>query len=276
MSIEGYIVSEMKKVAKLHNLPEDILENSIKLFKMLHQEGFVIGHDSINIAKACLYYMAKLDPSCPAISLQGFAEGDSRTKRKIWIEYSRILTEKGIQPQVCTMRPKIFVKSFGQKIGFRKEALDFALKLADDSVKKKAHMGRSPSAWAAACLYSASLKFGEGITGEEITEVSGVTETSIRNTRKNSFFLRLKYFNEAPQFVTSESLRTLIHKLLLNYPEGIQLSQLRQALRCSFANELKGFMIPASKLYIITEYLESEGLIKRTSISSNDYLIQLK
>jgi len=281
MPIDKGIYIEMEKVIKSLNLPSGILETSGELIKKLYQERSFKGQSILAIAMACIYYMIKLDPSCPAITIHEFAGQTSVTRKKIYHYYSKIVDKFGIQPQVCTIRPTIFVKSFGQKIGFRKEVLDFAVNLAEDSVNKKTYVGKSPSVWASACLYIASVKFGEGITQEEIAEGSGVNQVSIRNAFKEStFFSKVTRSIEAPQLVPGELLKKLICKLLSVDSNGIQLIHLRQALRCSFAEELKGFFISVKKLDDVLIDLEFEGIVKRIFMYTDnqffDYLIKLR
>jgi transcription initiation factor TFIIIB Brf1 subunit/transcription initiation factor TFIIB len=264
IEIDKKIVVEMEKTAKALNLPEDILQTAIEFFKTLHQEGFVKSRSAVGIAMACLYYTIKLDPSCPAITLKEFTDKTPCLQKEISRFYRKMVEKFGMQPQVCTLRPIIFVKAFGKKIGFRKESLEYAVKLAEDSVEEKAYMGKNPAVWASACLYAASLKFQEGITQDEITHVTNCQQVSMRKILKeHPFFSRIKFFVTAPKMANRELLKKLIQKLPSIYPQGIPVAHLRQALRCSFAEDLKGYFMPTSEPYKVVEDLEIEGLAKR-------------
>ena len=266
--IDKKIVVEIEKTTKALNLPEDIIQTAIELFKTLHQEGFVRGRSAISIAMACLYYIVKIDPACPGVSLKNFTEKTPSVQKEIYRYYSKIVEKFGMQPQVCTIRPMIYVKSFGQKLGFSEKALEKTIKLSEEIVKEKVHLGKSPIIVAATCLYIVSHICQERKTLSEIAKICGTNETGIRNFLQEPFFENKGFkklikttYEPVDTNVLKRLAREFLDKIQIEQ-SGIPLYQLKLKLRLSFPQELKNLSVRFDRLEEILDELESEGLIK--------------
>jgi transcription initiation factor TFIIIB Brf1 subunit/transcription initiation factor TFIIB len=263
--IEKKAIAEIEKMARKQNLPEDIATSAIELFKSLHKGGFVRSRSSICVARACLYYIAKLDPSCPAVNLRNFANEGPCSQKKIFHYYAKIVEKFGMQPQVCTIRPTIYVKSFGQKLGFSEGTLKKAIELSEEIVKEKIHIGKSPIIVAAACLYIASHICKERRTLFEIADISGITEPGIKRFLKEPFFKDLREcVRPVNQPVGKNILQKFIRELLGKIdikPDGMPVYQFRRELRLHFSKELAGLTIGFVQFIEILEELKNEGLI---------------
>jgi transcription initiation factor TFIIIB Brf1 subunit/transcription initiation factor TFIIB len=263
--IEKRAIAEIETRAKKLNLPEDIAPSAIELFKSLRKEGFVRSRSSICIAMACLYYLIKLDPTCPAITLKSFAYESPCLQKEIYRLYTKIVEKFGMQPQVCTIRPTIYVKSFGQKLGFSEMTLEKAIKLSEEMVKEKIHIGKSPIVPAATCLYIVSHICKERKTLSEIAEICGTNEPSIRNFLKEPFFRDLRQsIKPIQQPVDKDILRKFVRELLEKIhieQEGMPVYRFRVELRIFFAKELTGLTIWFDQLEEILKELKREGLI---------------
>jgi transcription initiation factor TFIIIB Brf1 subunit/transcription initiation factor TFIIB len=256
-------IAEMERVANSLDLSKNIIEKAKELSRSLQREGFATGRSCLGLALAALYYEIKQDPSCLPISLRDLSTKTSCSRKEIWQIYRKIVEKRGSLPRICTIRPIIFVKEFGKKLGFSKRALAAAIRLAEEMVREKIHLGKNPVVLAATCLYAANLEFKEGRTQDEIVEVSGIEKISIRKTLKLPFFAeKVKGLQYMPGFISKEILSKLIPKLPKIKPEGILFSQLRSELRRSFPNELKGFAIPISRLYWAIRDLKVRKLVR--------------
>ncbi len=263
----GLAVAEMEKVAEQLALSKDIVEEAKELLKSLWQGRFVRRRSYLLVALGCLYYQIKREPTCLAISFRRFAEVIPFTQKEIFRVYIKIVKKEGIPAQICTLRPTIFVKEFGKKMGFSKRALARAIRLAEEMVKERVHLGKNPIALATTCLYVASLEFKEGITQSEISEACGIEETgvTIRNTLGIPFFAeKVRDLRYQIRSVSEEVLLELVLKLLAIKQRGIPFSQLRQSLRCSFPNKLRGFSVPYERLNRAIRRLISKDLITAT------------
>lgn len=259
------VIVEIEKVARQLDLPQNIVKEAKELLFSLQKKGFIAGRSYITVALASLYYTMKRDPSCPAISLQNFAEVTPCTTGDIRRPYNKISREEGNLPHVCTLRPTIFVRKFGKEIGLSKEALNKAIEFAREMVRKRAHLGKQPVTLAATCLYVANLVSEEGITQGEITDVCNTAESGIRTALKYPFFVEKRIEYKRPRSVSEEVLFELIQKLLTRpqiNQQGIPFYQLRRNLRCSFSDELRGFSIPINRLHGAVRALKKQSLVK--------------
>lgn len=257
-------IAEMEKVAKKLGLPENIVKEAKELFSSLCQEGFVRGRPFLVVALTALYYKMRRDPSCPAITLQDFAKETPCNAKKIRRLYNKILAKEGSLPQVCTLRPTIFVRAFGKKIGFTQKTLDNATELAKEMVRKRVHLGRSPQVSAAACLYAANRLSREEKSQEEIGDECGISTHALRNVLSHPFFVEKGLTRYKESAVSGNVLQELIPKLLAKLSidqQRIPFYQLKPSLRHSFSDELRGFYIPSDRLYRILRELEAKNVI---------------
>ena len=195
------VIDDFRKWAnseKMMELPSEIINEAIELFKTLQKDKFNLGILTMINAYACLFYIIKTDPSCPAISPRQFIEALPedveryyiRNPKLIFKAYRKIVRKYGISPQTCTLRPLIFVKKFGPMLGFDKDILQKATDLAEEMVREKAHQGRSPIVSAAACLAVIDFQIGKKRNRKEIAEICGVSDTAIKGVLHIPFFAK--------------------------------------------------------------------------------------
>jgi len=267
-TVDNKAIVEIETMAKKLNLPEDIAASAIELFKSLRKEGFVRGRSSVCIALACLYYLTKLDPSCPAVTLKSFANESPCSQKEIFRFYKKIVEKFGMQPQVCTIRPTIYVKSFGQKLGFSEGALKKAIGLSEEMVKEKVHIGKNPVIVAAACLYVVSHICKERKTQAEIAEMCRTSAASIQDFLQQPFFEKKGFkelikttYEPVEMDVLKKLVREFLDKIQIGQ-RGIPIYQLKLKLRLSFPQELKNLSVHFDRLEDVLDELENEGLIK--------------
>lgn len=184
-------IAEDKLVETLHNLIEqygselDVSDSSIELAKSLieqyrNQLGNLKGKVLELLAASCLYCGAKVSgfPLQPS----DFADiGGTIVSRKGMLRQSKdIASTVGVDPSA-------FFKT-DQYADRYCEELD-----ASDAIKRRTHSilditdeeglssGKSPSGWAAAAVYNASLDVGEKYTQREVSKVADTSQVTIRN-----------------------------------------------------------------------------------------------
>jgi len=260
----------MERVVEKLALSKNIIKEAEKLLRSLCKEGFCRYRSYILVGLGCLYYQIKRDPNCLAISLQKFIKATSYTRKEICKIYNQIVAKKGIPAQICTIRPTIYVKKFGEKLGLSKRALAYAIRLSEEMIKRKIHLGKNPLSLAATCLYIANLRFNEGRTQGEISEVFNIEETgmTIRKISKLPFFVeKMKDIEYGTlKIINKEILSELIPKLFKKpqFKQGILFVQLRRNLRYFFPEETKGYAIPYGRLNEIVRGLDLDGILKLT------------
>lgn len=265
-------IVEMKKVAmseKLMELPLEIIEEAVELFKSLQEDGFKTGYSSVIDAFSCLLYIIKTDPSCPAISFKQFTEALSTNDelqplydpKKIFRAYRKIVGKVGIQPRTCAIRPTIFVTKFGKKMGFDEALLEKTLHLTEEAINAKVHIGKSPLTVAAAFLAVIDFQYGKKRDRREIAEICGVTDAAISNVLALPFFAG-RIPRKEVKYVSKTVLLRLLRKLIktsLNEEEPMPISSLKRRLRLSLPDELKNHQIGWKEFSSALKTLISEG-----------------
>lgn len=77
--------------------------------------------------------------------------------------------------------PKEYVPRFSSDLGVSEEVKMKAKEIIDESAEQGLLSGKSPTGFAAAAIYAASLLCNEKKTQREVAEVAQVTEVTIRN-----------------------------------------------------------------------------------------------
>jgi len=278
-------IAEMEKVArseKLMEIPWEIIGETRQFFESIYQEGFHTGYPAAITAFACLYFVIKTDPSCPAISFNQFKEAiedgviPRYDPKKIFRTYQKIVEKYGIAPQRCTVRPTIFAKKFGLMMGFDNATLEKAVALAEEMIEERVHQGKSPIVSAAACLAVIDAQFGKKRNRKEIAELCGVTDEAIGKTLDIPFFKK-RLPREKPKAVRKDILKKLLREFLLglkSYQDPLYLNSLKHKFRLSFFKELQGLYIDWKYWILALEELSSEGLITLRFTQSCEALVR--
>ena len=77
--------------------------------------------------------------------------------------------------------PKQYVPRFASKLDVSTEVKQQATDVIDIGVEEGLHSGRSPTGFAAAAIYVASLLCNEKVTQEQVADAANVTEVTVRN-----------------------------------------------------------------------------------------------
>ena len=178
-------VCEMKRIAERLNVPQNIIEEAITLFRSLCEEGMVrfVREVYFSTDIAALYYTLKRNHF--VVPFRRFCKAVSVRERYLLRTYRNIVSIKGIPPQPS---PIAMIKEIGEKMGLGKNTIARAIELYDEIVKERAFSSKSPFVLAAACLYYANIEFEEGITKKRIAEEFGIATASIVNVLRKSFF----------------------------------------------------------------------------------------
>lgn len=85
--------------------------------------------------------------------------------------------------------PGPFITEYRDKLGFSSEVEETAFEIFRVCEDEGLHSGKSPSGFAAGAVYAASKLLDESITQAELSEVSNVSEVTIRNRYKSQIAL---------------------------------------------------------------------------------------
>ena len=117
-----------------------------------------------------------------AIIYREIAIASNVSKKQVGKTYRFLSRELNIKLKPTS--PSDYISRFASKLGLSGEVQAKAIEIINKAVKAGLSSGKGPTGVAAAALYIASLLLGERKTQKEVSEISGVTEVTIRNRYK--------------------------------------------------------------------------------------------
>lgn len=140
-------------------------------------EDLIRGRSIEGVATSCLYAACR-QGDIPR-SLEEVTDISRVEKKEIGRTYRYIAHELSLE--VDPTDPKKYVPRFCSELGSSKAVQSKAREIIDTSTEQGLLSGKSPTGFAAAAIYAASILCDEKKTQREIAEVAQVTEMTIRN-----------------------------------------------------------------------------------------------
>lgn len=172
-----FALSEIDRMASALGLPESIRETASVIYRRALEEDLIRGRSIEGVATASLYAACRSD-SKPR-SLEEVADVSRVERKEIGRTYRYISSELDIE--VRPIDPKKFVPRFTSELELSEKVSTKAKEIIDKTAEKGLLSGKSPTGFAAAAIYAASLLCNEKRTQKEVAEVAQVTEVTIRN-----------------------------------------------------------------------------------------------
>lgn len=173
-------LGELRRLSSFLNLPTSIEEEAGKIYTEAVQKNLVRGR-SIESVVAGVVYAACRRQNIPR-TLDEIAEASGIDKKEIGRSYRYITRELRIK--ILPSNPVDYISRFASVLGYGPETQSKAIEILSQALSLELTSGRGPIGIAAAALYIAGLLEGERRTQRDISEVSGVTEVTIRNRYK--------------------------------------------------------------------------------------------
>ncbi|KXA90606.1 transcription initiation factor IIB [candidate division MSBL1 archaeon SCGC-AAA259I07] len=173
-------LSEMNRMSSQLGLKRNLQEIASKIYREAAKEGLIRGRSIEGVASAVLYAACR-EAQIPR-TLEEIAEVSRVDLGEVSRTYRFIAREPDIHLPVTD--PARYVARFGSKLDISGEVRVEAMRIIRRAQEKKLTSGKSPTGIAAAAIYIAALKCGEGRTQREVSEVADVTEVTIRNRYK--------------------------------------------------------------------------------------------
>lgn len=172
-----FALSEIDRMASALGVPRDVREVASVLYRRALEKDLIRGRSIEGVASACLYAACRTK-NIPR-SLEEI-ETVSRVERKeIGRTYRYISQELGLKME--PVDPKQYVPRYCAELNLS-EAVQIKSKEIIEKTKEAGLLsGKSPTGFAAAAIYAASLLCNEKRTQREVAEVANVTEVTIRN-----------------------------------------------------------------------------------------------
>lgn len=172
-----FALSEIDRMCSSLGLPENVKEMASVLYRKALDEDLIRGRSVEAVAGSAIYISSK-DLGIPR-SLDEVAKVSRIEEKEIGRTKRHISRELNLEVEPSD--PKNFVPRFCSQLDLSQEVEGISKKIIDAAVDEGLLSGKSPTGFAAAAIYTASVLNNEKRTQRELAEVAGVTEVTIRN-----------------------------------------------------------------------------------------------
>jgi transcription initiation factor TFIIB len=172
-----FALSEIDRMASALGVPRSVREVASVIYRRALNEDLIRGRSIEGVATAALYAACRQE-GIPR-SLDEVAEVSRVPQKEIGRTYRYISQELGLE--LRPVDPKQFVPRFASSLELSEEVQAKATEIIDVSAEQGLLSGKSPTGFAAAAIYAASLLCNEKKTQREVADVAQVTEVTIRN-----------------------------------------------------------------------------------------------
>ncbi|OYR66327.1 transcription initiation factor IIB 3 [Halorubrum ezzemoulense] len=179
-------VREVASVIYRRALNEDLIRGrsiegvstaALVIYRRALNEDLIRGRSIEGVSTAALYAACRQE-GIPR-SLDEVADVSRVPQKEIGRTYRYISQELGLE--LKPVDPKQFVPRFASALQLSEEVQSKATEIIDVSAEQGLLSGKSPTGFAAAAIYAASLLCNEKKTQREVADVAQVTEVTIRN-----------------------------------------------------------------------------------------------
>ncbi|MFC4450027.1 transcription initiation factor IIB [Halorussus aquaticus] len=170
-------LGEIDRMASALGLPDNVRETASVIYRRALDEDLLPGRSIEGVATSALYAAAR-KAGTPR-SLDEITNVSRVEKDEIARTYRYVVRELNLQIQPAD--PKSYVPRFVSDLGVSEEVERRARDLLDTATEKGIHSGKSPVGLAAAAVYAAALLSNEKVTQSEVSDVSDISEVTIRN-----------------------------------------------------------------------------------------------
>ena len=172
-----FALSEIDRMASALGVPRDVREVASVIYRKALKMDLIRGRSIEGVATACLYAACR-SKSIPR-SLEEIAEVSRVNRKEIGRTYRYVSQELGLEME--PVDPKQYIPRYCSNLGLSEDVEAKAKEIVDKTANQGLLSGKSPTGFAAAAIYAASLLCNEKRTQREVAEVAQVTEVTIRN-----------------------------------------------------------------------------------------------
>ena len=172
-----FALSEADRMASGLGVPRSVREVASVIYRRALNEDLIRGRSIEGVATATLYAACRKE-GIPR-SLEEVTAVSRVEQKEIGRTYRYISKELGLEME--PVDPKQYVPRFCSELDLPEEVQVKATEIIDTSAEAGLLSGKSPTGFAAAAIYAASLLCNEKKTQREVSDVAQVTEVTIRN-----------------------------------------------------------------------------------------------
>lgn len=175
-----FALSEIDRMASALRLPINIREAASMLYRKAMKKHLIRGRSIEGITSAILYVTCR-QYGVPR-TLEEVRDVSRVGQKEISRAYRFLLRELDLK--VTPASPIDFVPRFCSQLDLSGEIRSKAVEIIKKASEAELTNGRGPIGIAAAAIYIAAILSGEHRTQKEVSDVTGVTEVTIRNRYK--------------------------------------------------------------------------------------------
>ncbi|MDY6764916.1 MAG: transcription initiation factor IIB [Halobacteria archaeon] len=172
-----FALGEIDRMASALNVPESTREIASMIYRRALDENLLPGR-SIEAVSASALYAACRQENIPR-SLDEIAEVSRVDKQEVARTYRYIARQLNLE--IAPTDPAEFVPRFASELNLSEEVQQRAIEIIEETAEKGLLSGKSPTGYAAAAIYLASILCNDKRTQKEVAEAANVTEVTIRN-----------------------------------------------------------------------------------------------
>jgi len=172
-----FALSEIDRMASALGVPRSVREVASVIYRRALDDDLIRGRSIEGVATAALYAACRQE-DIPR-SLEEVSDVSRVEQKEIGRTYRYISQELGLKME--PVDPKKYVPRFCSSLELSEEVQTKANEIIDVTAEQGLLSGKSPTGYAAAAIYAASLLCNEKKTQREVADVAQVTEVTIRN-----------------------------------------------------------------------------------------------
>jgi transcription initiation factor TFIIB len=172
-----FALSETDRMASAMGVPRSVREVASVIYRRALDEDLIRGRSIEGVATSTLYAACRME-GIPR-SLEEVAAVSRVERKEIGRTYRYVSQELNLEME--PVDPKQYVPRFCSELDLSEEVQNKAKEIIDTTTEMGMLSGKSPTGYAAAAIYAASLLCNEKQTQREVADVAQVTEVTIRN-----------------------------------------------------------------------------------------------
>jgi transcription initiation factor TFIIB len=172
-----FALSEIDRMSSALGVPRSVREVACVIYRRALKEDLIRGRSIEGVATSALYAACR-NEGIPR-SLSEVAAVSRVDRKEIGRTYRYVAQELGLEMK--PVDPAKYVPRFCSGLGLNEEVQAKATEIIQVTTEKGLLSGKSPTGFAAAAIYAASLLCNEKKTQREVADVAQVTEVTIRN-----------------------------------------------------------------------------------------------
>uniref|UniRef100_A0A8A2VBU3 Transcription initiation factor IIB n=1 Tax=Haloterrigena alkaliphila TaxID=2816475 RepID=A0A8A2VBU3_9EURY len=172
-----FALSEIDRMASALGVPSSVREVASVIYRRALKEDLIRGRSIEGVATSALYAACRKE-GIPR-SLEEISEVSRVERTEIGRTY-RYLSQE-LELEMRPVDPKKYVPRFCSELELSDEVQTKANEIIEKTAEEGLLSGKSPTGYAAAAIYAASLLCNEMRTRREVADVAQVTEATIQN-----------------------------------------------------------------------------------------------